>query len=263
MNWIQAALLGILQGLTEFLPVSSSGHIEIGKVLLGVNPEGSLIFTVVVHGATVMSTIFVFWKDIVELIKGLFAFKWNEETRYIALLVFSMIPTVIVGLTLEEQISGLFEGNLLFVGIMLMITALLLLLTKWAPEGNKNINFFHALMIGIAQAIAILPGISRSGSTISTALYLGIDRSKAARFSFLMVLLPILGANMLDLLRGSAVSNSHIGAGALLAGFAAAFISGVIACKWMIALVKKGKLSYFALYCSIIGLIAILYSLMG
>ncbi len=262
MDWIQALVLGLLQGLTEFLPVSSSGHIELGKAIMGVNPEESLIFTVVVHGATVLSTIIVFWKDIIGIFKGLFKFKWNYETNYVYLLVVSMVPAVLVGLLLEDKLAPLFEGRILFVGIMLMVTAALLAFTFYATKTTKDLNLKRAVVIGIAQAIAILPGISRSGSTIATALFLGVDKEKAARFSFLMVLLPIIGANALDLMRGNMAANVHISPVALLVGFVTAFLSGLLACKWMISIVKKGKLIYFAAYCLVVGIVAIIFGLM-
>ena len=257
MDWLEALILGIVQGLTEFLPVSSSGHLELGKVILGVEAERSLIFTVVVHGATVLSTIFVFHKDLWILLKGLFAFKWNDETKYISRILISMIPVVIVGLFFAEEIESFFTGNVVFVGSMLIITALLLTFTYFKKTNLRKISFIDSFIIGIAQAAAVLPGISRSGATISTGLMLGNKRELIAKFSFLMVLIPIIGANVKDLFTGEMASESSIGAVPLLIGFFAAFISGLFACKWMIGIVKKGKLIYFAIYCFIIGLIAI------
>jgi len=257
MDWLEALILGIVQGLTEFLPVSSSGHLELGKVILGVEAERSLIFTVVVHGATVLSTIFVFHKDLWILIKGLFVFKWNDETKYISRILISMIPVVIVGLLFAEEIESLFTGNVVFVGSMLIITALLLTFTYFKKSNFQKISFIDSFIIGIAQAAAVLPGISRSGATISTGLMLGNKRELIAKFSFLMVLIPIIAANVKDLLTGEMSSESSVGAVPLLIGFFAAFISGLLACKWMIGIVKKGKLIYFAIYCFIIGLIAI------
>lgn len=257
MDWLEALILGIVQGLTEFLPVSSSGHLELGKVILGVEAERSLIFTVVVHGATVLSTIFVFHKDLWILLKGLFAFKWNDETKYISKILISMIPVVIVGLFFAEEIESFFTGNVVFVGSMLIITALLLTLTYLKKPNLRKISFIDSFIIGIAQAAAVLPGISRSGATISTGLMLGNKRELIAKFSFLMVLIPIIAANVKDLFTGEMASESSIGAVPLLIGFFAAFISGLLACKWMIGIVKKGKLIYFAIYCFIIGLIAI------
>ena len=260
MSWLEALILGIVQVLTEFLPVSSSGHLEIGKVILGVEAEKSLIYTVVVHGATVLSTIVVFWKDILKLLKGLFAFQWNEETQYISKIFVSMIPVIIVGAFFAEEIEAFFTGNLLLVGSMLIITALLLASTYYSKQTKKRISFIDSFIIGIAQTIAVMPGISRSGSTIATGLLLGNKKEGIARFSFLMVLIPIIGANIKDLLSGDIVNNSSVGVTPLLIGFIAAFISGLLACKWMINIVKKGKLIYFAIYCFIIGMIAITYT---
>ncbi len=262
MSWLEALILGILQGLTEFLPISSSGHLELGKVILGVSAERSLIFTVAVHGATVLSTIVVFYKDILKLLKGFFKFRWNEETKYIALLLFSMIPVLILGFFFSKEIEGFFTGDIVLVGSMLMITSLLLSLTYIPKRSRRKINFLDALIIGIAQAAAVLPGISRSGATISTGLIIGNKKENIARFSFLMVLIPIIGANVRDLLTSELVSKSDVNTMSLVIGFFAAFISGMIACKWMINLVKKGKLLYFAIYCAIVGITAILIGLL-
>ncbi len=261
MNWIEALVLGIIQGLTEFLPVSSSGHLELGKVILGVETERSLVFTVLVHGATVMSTIVVFHQDILQLIKGLFAFRWNQETRYIAMIFFSMIPVAIVGLFFKDEVEGFFTGNLVLVGSMLLITATMLLFTHFKKSNKREITFLDSIIIGIAQAFAVLPGISRSGSTISTGLMLGNQREAIARFSFLMVLIPIIGANFKDIIDGDLTGSDSIGGIPLIVGFLAAFVSGLFACKWMIGLVKKGKLIYFSIYCYIVGLASIIYGL--
>jgi undecaprenyl-diphosphatase len=261
MNWLEALILGIVQGLTEFLPVSSSGHLEIGKVMLGVSSQRSMIFTVLVHGATVLSTIVVFWKDIRDLFKGLFLFKWNEETRYILKLAVSMIPVAILGFTFAEEIESLFTGNMLLVGSMLVVTALLLTFSHFASQKEKEISFTDSIIIGIAQAVAVLPGISRSGATISTGLLLKNRRDGIARFSFLMVLVPILGANLKDLLSGEMTDETGVGTTALIVGFIAAFISGLLACKAMIGIVKRGRLIYFAIYCLIVGLLAMSYHL--
>ena len=259
MNLIEAIILGIIQGLTEFLPVSSSGHLEIGKVLLGVNAEDSLSFTVAVHGATVLSTLVVFRKDIATLILGLLKFKWNEETQFIAKIFVSMIPVLIVGFFLKDYVEGLFTGNLVFVGLMLLVTASLLMISSVIkPKAQKPVGFFDSLVIGFAQAVAVIPGISRAGATISTGLILGNRKDEVARFSFLMVIIPILGANLLDVVKGDFSASSGVGTGAIIAGFVAAFIAGFIACKWMINIVKKGKLYWFALYCAIIGIFAII-----
>ncbi len=261
MNWLEALILGIVQGLTEFLPISSSGHLEIGKVLLGIESERSMIFTVVVHGATVASTIVVFFKDIVHLFRGVFSFKWNDQTRYVTLIIISMLPVGIVGAFFKEDIEQLFEGNLFFVGSMLLITAGLLALPRLFKPGEKKPNIFTALFMGIMQALAVLPGISRSGATISAGLMLKNNREEIARFSFLMVLIPIIGANILDIFSKESISNENINTLALAIGFAAAFITGLLACKLMIAIVKKGKLIWFSVYCFIIGTGAIIYAL--
>jgi len=259
MNWIEALILGIVQGLTEFLPVSSSGHLEIGKVILGVNAEKSLIFTVVVHGATVLSTIVIFRKDILKLLKGLIAFKWNDETQYIAKIAISMIPVLILGFTYAEELESLFTGNMALVGSMLLVTALLLTFSYYAKQREKSISYADSFIIGIAQALAVLPGVSRSGATISTGLLLKNKKDGIARFSFLMVLVPIIGANLKDLMDGKLSSNSDVSVTALIVGFLAAFISGLLACNWMVGIVKKGKLIYFALYCFVIGTGALVY----
>ncbi len=262
MNWLEALILGIIQGLTEFLPVSSSGHLEIGKQLLNVQATDNLTFTVVVHGATVLSTIFIFRKDIAQLIAGLFNFSWNEETQYIFKIGISMIPIGIVGIFFKDYVEEIFNTDkiLLLVGIMLLITAALLAFTFYAKVKEKEISFKDAFIIGIAQTIAIMPGISRSGSTIATGLLLGNKREAVARFSFLMVLIPILGENILSILKEEPTTNSgSIGAIPLIIGFISAFISGLLACKAMINLVKKGKLIYFALYCAVAGIIAIVF----
>lgn len=260
MDIIDAIILGIIQGLTEFLPVSSSGHLELGKAILGDStlPEESLLFTVVLHFATALSTLVVFRKDIFDIVKGLFQFKWNEETQFSVKIVLSMIPAVIIGLFFEEQLESLFGGNILFVGMMLMITALLLWLADKAKDTQKPVSFQNAFTIGIAQAIAMLPGISRSGATISTSVLLGNDKSKAARFSFLMVVPLIFGKIAKDLLSGDITTESG-NFTALSVGFVAAFVSGLVACTWMIKLVKKSKLSWFAIYCLIVGVIAVAF----
>lgn len=257
MDIIQALILGLVQGLTEFLPVSSSGHLELGHAILGIEGEGNLVFALVVHGATVLSTIVVFFKDIVSLFKGIFLFKWNEETKYVLKILLSMIPVAIVGLFFKDKVEALFSGNLVFVGSMLLITAGLLAFTFFAKSRSREVKFIDSIIIGIAQALAVIPGISRSGSTIATALLLGVDREKAARFSFLMVLLPIIGANFVDVAGGDITAESGIETLPLVVGFIAAFISGLLACKLMINLVKRGKLIYFAAYCAIVGVIAI------
>ena len=264
MDFIEAIVLGIIQGLTEFLPVSSSGHLELAKAILGDTfvPQESLTFTVVLHFATALSTLVVFRKEVAEIFKGLFQFKWNEQTQFSLKIIASMIPAVIVGLLFEKQLEAFFGGQILLVGAMLIVTALLLLLADRAKQTDKKVSYPNAIIIGISQAIAMLPGISRSGATISTSVLLGVDRSKAARFSFLMVVPLIFGKIAKDLLSGEInFSSSEILP--LSAGFLAAFIAGLLACTWMISLVKKSKLSYFAIYCAVVGVIAIGYSLMN
>ncbi len=261
MSYIEALILGIIQGLTEFLPVSSSGHLEIAKVLFGDStiPQESMTFTIVLHFATALSTMVVFRKEVFDIIKGLFQFQWNDETKFSLKIIISMIPAVIIGLMFEEQLEAFFNGNLLMVGFMLLITALLLLLADKAKNTDKNVSYKNSFIIGISQAIAMLPGISRSGATISTSVLLGVDREKAARFSFLMVVPLIFGKVAKDLMGGEIDFQSE-NIGSMGLGFVAAFISGLIACTWMISLVKKSKLHYFAIYCFIVGIIAISYS---
>ena len=264
MGYIEAIILGIIQGLTEFLPVSSSGHLELAKALFGDNslPNESLTFTVVVHFATALSTLVVFRVEVLEIFKGLFQFKWNEELQFSLKIILSMIPAVAAGLFFEEQFEAFFGGQILLVGFMLIITSLLLLFADKAKSTTKNVSFFNALVVGISQALAILPGISRSGATISSSVLLGIDRTKAARFSFLMVVPLIFGKIAKDVLSGSINFQSNQ-IGVLSVGFIASFIAGLFACKWMLAIVKKSKLSYFALYCFIVGIIAIAITLLN
>ncbi len=264
MDIIEAIILGIIQGLTEFLPVSSSGHLELVKAILGDTsvPEESMTLTVVLHFATALSTVVIFRQEVGEILKGLFQFKWNEQTKFSAKIVLSMIPAVIIGLLFEDQLKSLFDGNVLFVGLMLLITAILLLLADKAKNTNKDVSFTNSIIIGISQAIAMLPGISRSGATISTSVLLGIDRTKAAKFSFLMVVPLIFGKIAKDILGGDInFQSSEIIP--MSAGFIAAFIAGLLACQWMIALVKRSKLSYFSIYCAIVGVIAIVYSILN
>lgn len=260
MNWIEALILGIIQGLTEFLPVSSSGHLEIGKVLLGVELQDNLTFDIIVHAATVCSTVVVFRKQLANLFSGAIRFQWNDETQYIAKLLFSALPVVFVGLFLEDTIEGFFSGNLILVGSMLLVTATLLSFTYYAKQRDKNISFFDAFIIGIAQALAVMPGISRSGATIATALILRNKREEAARFSFLMVLLPILGKAGLDIIKGDLVEDS-MQILPLVIGFVAAFLVGLLACKLMITIVNRSKLIYFAIYCAVIAIITIALSI--
>ena len=264
MTFIESFILGLLQGLTEFLPVSSSGHLEIGKHLLGVEAKDNLTFTVVVHGATVLSTIVIFRKTILQLLKALFEFKWNDETQYVFKIALSMLPVAIVGLFFKDYVETLFNSPaiMILVGACLLFTGLLLGFTYYKKAGNKEISFANAFVIGIAQTIAVLPGVSRSGSTIATALLLGIKREDAARFSFLMVLVPILGENVLSLLKADFTTVESVSTMPLVIGFIAAFIAGLLACTWMINLVKQGKLIWFAIYCFVVGTIAVVGSLL-
>lgn len=258
MNWLEALLLGLIQGLTEFLPVSSSGHLELGKHFLQIESEQSLSFTVAVHGATVLSTIVVFWKEIKNLFLGFVTFKWNDENKYIVKIIVSVIPVGILGLFFEDEIKQFFTGNIVFAGAMLLVTATLLSLTYFSKSRGKNISYLSAFVIGIAQALAVLPGISRSGATIATGIMLGNNKNEIAQFSFLMVIIPVIGANLKDILSGGFSNDSGIGVMPIVVGFIAAFVSGLLACKWMINIVKKGKLITFAIYCTIIGFLAIL-----
>ena len=266
MDWIQALILGLIQGLTEYLPVSSSGHLTIGQEILGVSSEDNLAFDVVVHVATVLSTLVVLWGEIVWLLKGFFKFKMNEEMRYVINILVSMIPVGIVGVFFKEQVEAIFGSGLLVVGICLLVTAALLTFTYFArPRQKEKIGVKDAFIIGVAQACAVLPGLSRSGSTIATGLLLGNKKERMAQFSFIMVIPPILGEALLNVLKvakGEAVF-STIDTLPLVVGFVAAFVSGCFACRWMIDIVKRGKLVYFGIYCAVVGLIAIAYSLLA
>lgn len=268
MSLIEAIILGIVQGLTEFLPVSSSGHIEIFKVIQGVELKEALLFTVVLHLATACSTIVIYRKDILELSFGLFKKGDNESKRFALLVLLSMIPAAVVGLLWEEQIEGMFSGNMLLVGLMLVVTGVVLFISDRVERiGSHEIGVRKAIITGIVQAIAILPGISRSGSTIGTAVILGIKRETAARFSFLMVLPLILGASakkFLDYLGAQEsvdAGSSEISTLVLFAGFVAAFVSGLLALRWMIKLVQRSQLKWFAIYCLIVGTAACIYAL--
>lgn len=262
MGWLEAIVLGIVQGLTEFLPVSSSGHLAIGSALFGIDADENLTFAIVVHTATVLSTIVVLWSEVSVLFKGFFSFKWNEPMQMVCKILVSMIPVAIVGLFFKDYVEKLFGSGLALVGCMLLVTAALLAFSYYAkPRRKEEISFKDAFIMGLAQACAVLPGLSRSGSTIATGLLLGDKKEQVAKFSFLMVIIPILGESLLSLLKGEfSPETSGISAGALAAGFLAAFISGTLACKWMINIVKRGKLIYFAYYCVAAGLFAIIYS---
>ncbi len=285
MEWFEAVLLGLIQGLTEFLPVSSSGHLEIGKVLLGVETTDDLLFTIMVHAATVLSTIVVFWNQIWDLLKGFFTglkdwkivknekggkcLQCNDQTDYLLKLVVSMIPIFIVGMFFEDAVKGLF-GSIRVVGVALVVTAILLTFSDYASKpGRKSIfpaneyrnglSYWQALAVGLGQAFAVVPGLSRSGTTISTGLICGVRRDVMAQFSFLMVLVPILGETFLEIVGGE-FGESTVGALPLILGFVSAFISGFAACKIMIALVKKAKLSWFALYCLIVAICIFIFA---
>jgi len=262
MSILEAIILGIIQGLTEFLPVSSSGHLELGKVILQSDAVGkeSMLMTVVLHFATALSTVVIFRKEILTIFKGLLQFKWNEESQFSTKIILSMIPAAFVGVVFNDEIESFFDGNVLLVGFMLLLTGLLLFLADKAKKTEKTVSFPNALIIGISQAIAILPGISRSGATISTSVLLGIDREKAARFSFLMVVPLIFGKMAKDVLSDE-FTTSNIEVLPLSLGFLFAFLTGLAACTWMIQLVKKAQLKYFAFYCLLVGTISISISL--
>lgn len=265
MSWFEALILGLIQGLTEYLPVSSSGHLAIGQALFGMNDGAdNLMFTVAVHVATVLSTIVILWSEIDWILKGLFKCELNAETKYVLNIIVSMIPVGIVGLFFKDQVEEIFGSGLLVVGFCLLITASLLLFSYYAkPRQKEHISWKDALVIGIAQAIAVLPGVSRSGSTIATGLMLGNKKESLAQFSFLMVIPPILGEALLDvlkMLKGEDVMGG-IETLPLVIGFLAAFLSGCVACKWMINIVKKGKLIYFGIYCAIVGAVTIITQL--
>ena len=265
MDWLQALVLGIIQGLTEYLPVSSSGHLAIGSYLFGIAGEENLAFTVLVHVATVMSTFVVLWKEIDWILKGLFKFKMNDETKYFLNIVVSMIPIGIVGVFFKDTVEEIFGSGLLIVGCCLLLTAVLLTFSYYAkPRQRENISMKDAFIIGLAQACAVLPGLSRSGSTIATGLLLGNKKEKLAQFSFLMVIPPILGEALLDVLKAAKGEEAFgdISVLPLVVGFIAAFVSGCLACKWMINIVKKGKLIYFGIYCAIAGAVTIVCSLL-
>ena len=266
MEWFEALVLGLLQGLTEYLPVSSSGHLAIGSALFGIEGEENLAFTVVVHVATVFSTLVILWKEIDWIFKGLFKFRMNDETRYVINIVISMIPIGIVGVFFKDEVEAIFSSGLLVVGCCLLLTAALLTFSYYyKPRQKAEISKKDAFIIGLAQACAVLPGLSRSGSTIATGLLLGDDKAKLAQFSFLMVIPPILGEALLDgmkLMKGEAIAGD-IPTLSLVIGFVAAFVSGCLACKWMINIVKKGKLVYFGIYCAIVGVVTLVVNLLG
>ncbi len=265
MGWLQALILGVIQGLTEYLPVSSSGHLAIGAHLFGINGADNLTFTVLVHVATVLSTLVILWSEIDWIVRGLFKFEMNAETKYFINILISMIPVGIVGVFFKDEVEEIFGSGLLVVGVMLLLTAALLIFSYYAkPRPKEHIGMKDAFIIGIAQACAVMPGLSRSGSTIATGLLLGNKKESLAQFSFLMVIPPILGEALLDVIKGLRGEEAFGGIDTLplVVGFLAAFISGCFACKWMINIVKRGKLVYFGIYCAIAGLVTIALSMM-
>lgn len=266
MTWFEALILGLIQGLTEYLPVSSSGHLAIGSALFGIEGEENLAFTIIVHVATVLSTLVILWKEIEWIFKGLFKFQMNDETRYVINIIVSMIPIGIVGVFFKDKVEAIFGSGLLIVGCCLLVTALLLSFSYYyKPRQKEKISLKDAFIIGLSQACAVLPGLSRSGTTIATGLLLGNSKEKLAQFSFLMVIPPILGEALLDalkMMKGEDIAGD-IPAISLLVGFLAAFVSGCVACKWMINIVKKGKLIYFAIYCAIAGAVTLAISLLN
>lgn len=266
MSWLEALILGIVQGLTEFLPVSSSGHLEIGQALLGTAGEDNLTFAVLVHTATVLSTLVVLWREVAQLFKGTFTTtQWNAEKDYVAKILVSMVPVFIVGMFFKDAVESFFGNGLLLVGICLLVTALLLALSEWLQKKRQNagheVGYKDAIIIGIAQACAVLPGLSRSGTTIATGLLCGVKKESVAQFSFLMVLIPILGEAFLDLLKMlQGEMTSALGVVPAIVGFIAAFVTGCFACRFMIEIVRRQRLIWFAIYCLIIGSIAIITS---
>ena len=266
MDWFDALILGLVQGLTEFLPVSSSGHLEIGHELLGTEGE-HLAFAVIVHAATVLSTIVIFWYEIMQLLKGTFSTpRWNGEKDYVAKILVSMIPVFIVGMFFKDQVEKFFGTGLLVVGICLLVTALLLVFSEWIQKHRKSagheVRYVDAITIGIAQACAVLPGLSRSGTTIATGLLCGVRKEVVAQFSFLMVLIPIMGEALLDTYKiyaGKEVMDIAIFPA--IVGFIAAFAAGCFACRFMIEIVRRQRLTWFAVYCAIIGTVAIIAEL--
>lgn len=261
MDWLEAFILGVIQGLTEFLPVSSSGHLELAKLILPsqYTGESSMLMTVVLHFATALSTVVIFRKDLMQIIQGLFQFRWNDASKFSVKIIVSMLPAALAGVFFDDIIESFFNGAVLLVGSMLLVTGGLLFLADKTKNTTKEVNFFHSIIIGISQAIAILPGISRSGATIGTSVLLGIDREKAARFSFLMVVPLIFGKIAKDVLSDKFILEG-LDITALSIGFVAAFITGLVACTWMISLVKRSKLVYFSFYCFVVGTAAIIWS---
>lgn len=264
MSWLDALILGIVQGLTEFLPVSSSGHLEIGQALLGTAGEDNLTFAVIVHAATVLSTLVVLWREVARLFQGTFTtLRWNEEKDYVAKILVSMIPVFVVGMFFKDQVEAFFGNGLLLVGICLLITAFLLALSEWLQKKRQTtgheVGYKDAFIIGLAQACAVLPGLSRSGTTIATGLLCGVKKESVAQFSFLMVLIPILGEAFLDLLKlMQGEITSELGIVPAVVGFLAAFATGCLACRFMLEVVRRQRLVWFAVYCAIVGLVTII-----
>ncbi|MCX4292474.1 MAG: undecaprenyl-diphosphate phosphatase [Prevotella sp.] len=265
MSWFEALILGLVQGLTEYLPVSSSGHLAIGSHLFGLEGAENLAFTVLVHVATVMSTLVILWSEIDWIVRGLFKCELNAETKYALNIVVSMVPIGIVGVFFKDKVEEIFGSGLLVVGCMLLVTAVLLTFSYYAkPRQKEHIGWLDALIIGLAQACAVMPGLSRSGSTIATGLLLGNKKENLAQFSFLMVIPPILGEALLDVMKAVKGEDTFGGIDTLplVVGFVAAFLSGCVACRWMIDIVKKGKLVYFGIYCAIAGTATVLFSVL-
>ena len=267
MNWLEALILGVIQGLTEFLPVSSSGHLEIGQALLGTSGEENLSFAILVHTATVLSTLVVFYREVAQLFRGTFTtLRWNAEKDYVAKILVSMIPVFIIGMFFKDEVEAFFGNGLLLVGICLLITAVLLALSEWLQKKRQGtgheVGYKDAIIIGIAQACAVLPGLSRSGSTIATGLLCGVKKESVAQFSFLMVLIPILGEAFLDLvdiIQGETSTGLELLPAII--GFVAAFVTGCFACRFMIEIVRRQRLTWFAVYCAIVGSVAIITTL--
>ena len=267
MSWSEALILGIVQGLTEFLPVSSSGHLEIGQVLLGSSGEENLTFAIIVHAATVLSTLVILWYEVVRLFKGTFStWKWNAEKDYVAKILVSMIPVFIVGMFFKDKVESLFGNGLRLVGVCLLITAFLLALSEWLQKRRQNsgheVTYKDALIIGVAQACAVLPGLSRSGTTIATGLLCGVKKESVAQFSFLMVLIPIMGEALLDMIKlFKGTMESDLALLPAVVGFVAAFVTGCFACRFMIEIVRRQRLVWFALYCAIVGSVTLIATL--
>ena len=267
MNWLEALILGVIQGLTEFLPVSSSGHLEIGQALLGTSGEENLSFAILVHTATVLSTLVVFYREVAQLFRGTFTtLRWNAEKDYVAKILVSMIPVFIIGMFFKDEVEAFFGNGLLLVGICLLITAVLLALSEWLQKKRQGtgheVGYKDAIIIGIAQACAVLPGLSRSGSTIATGLLCGVKKESVAQFSFLMVLIPILGEALLDLvdiIQGETSTGLELLPA--IVGFVAAFVTGCFACRFMVEIVRRQRLTWFAVYCAIVGSVAIITTL--